>query len=81
MKLKKQTDEECGYNALLKIHSEEDLLVIDDATGVKKYTPVTKDDIVLFKRETEHLSKEIFYAIEEEHLTFEQNGNSIKAYS
>ena len=65
MKLKKQTDEECGYNALLKIHSEEDLLVIDDATGVKKYTPVTKDDIVLFKRETEHLSKEIFYAIEE----------------
>lgn len=65
MKLKKQTDDECGYNALLKIHSEEDLLVMDDATGVKKYTPVTKDDIVLFKRETEHLSKEIFYAIEE----------------
>lgn len=65
MKLKKQTDEGCGYNALLKINSEEDLLVMDDATGVKKYAPVTKEDIVLFKREAEHLRKEIFYAIEE----------------
>ena len=36
-----------------------------DATGVKKYAPVTKEDIVLFKREAEHLRKEIFYAIEE----------------
>ena len=53
------------YVFLLKITSEEDLLETDEATGEKKYTPVTKDDVDLFKREAEHLSKEIRHAIED----------------
>ena len=53
------------YVFLLKITSEEDLLVTDEATGEKKYTPVTKDDVDQFKREAEHLSKEIRHAMED----------------
>ena len=53
------------YVFLLKITSEEDLLETDEATGEKKYTPVTKDDVDLIKREAEHLSKEIRHAIED----------------
>ena len=51
------------YGVRLKIKSEEDLFVIDEATGAKKYTPITMEDVVQFKRETEHLCKEIQYAI------------------
>ena len=53
------------YGVRLKIKSEEDLFVIDEATGAKKYTPITKEDVALFKREAEHLCKEIQYAIED----------------
>ena len=53
------------YVFLLKITSEEDLLETDEATGEKKYTPVTKDDVDQFKREAEHLSKEIRHAMED----------------
>ena len=53
------------YVFRLKIKSEEDLFVIDEATGAKKYTPITKEDVALFKREAEHLCKEIQYAIED----------------
>ena len=41
------------------------MLVTDEATGEKKYTPVTKDDVDQFKREAEHLSKEIRHAMED----------------
>ena len=47
------------YGFRLKIKSEEDLFEMDEATGAKKYTPITKEDVVLFKREAEHLCKEI----------------------
>ena len=57
------TDNRYGFR--LKIKSEEDLFVIDEATGAKKYTPITKEDVALFKREAEHLCKEIQYAIED----------------
>ena len=53
------------YGVRLKIKSEEDLFVIDEATGAKKYTPITMEDVVQFKREAEHLCKEIQYAIED----------------
>ena len=55
---------DCGYNAELKIESEDDLLILDEATGVKKYTPVTQEDVTCFKREAEHLCKEIQYAVD-----------------
>lgn len=51
-----------NYNSLLKISSEEDLFVEDEVTGVKKYTPVTITDVGQFKREAEHLYKEIQHA-------------------
>ena len=53
------------YVFRLKIKSEEDLFVIDEATGVKKYTPVTTTDVGQFKREAEHLYKEIQHAKDE----------------
>ena len=53
------------YVFRLKINSEEDLLEMDETAGEKKYTPATMEDVTLFKREAEHLSKEIFHAIEE----------------
>ena len=53
------------YVFRLKIKSEEDLLEMDEATGEKKYTPITMEDVVQFKREAEHLCKEIQYAIED----------------
>lgn len=55
---------DCGYNAELKIESEDDLLILDEATGVKKYTPVMQEDVTCFKREAEHLCKEILYAVD-----------------
>ena len=54
-----------NYNSLLKISSEEDLFVEDEVTGVKKYTPVTTTDVGQFKREAEHLYKEIQHAKDE----------------
>lgn len=54
-----------NYNSLLKISSEEDLFVEDEVTGVKKYTPVTTADVGQFKREAEHLYKEIQHAKDE----------------
>lgn len=57
------TDNRYGFR--LKIRSEEDLFEIDEATGAKKYTPITKEDVAQFKREAEHLCKEIQYAIED----------------
>ena len=57
------TDNRYGFR--LKIKSEEDLFVIDEATGAKKYTPITMEDVAQFKREAEHLCKEIQYAIED----------------
>ena len=65
MELEEIPNNDNRYVNLLKITSEEDLLVKDEATGEKKYTPVTMDDVDQFKREAEHLSKEIFHAIEE----------------
>ena len=53
----------CANNAVLKINSEEDLLVLDETTGVKKYIPITQDDVTCFKREAEHLYNEIQYVI------------------
>ena len=54
-----------NYNSLLKISSEEDLFVEDEVTGAKKYAPVTTTDVDQFKREAEHLNKEIQHAIGE----------------
>ena len=54
----------CANNAVLKINSEEDLLVLDETTGVKKYIPITKNDVTSFKREAEHLYNEIQHAID-----------------
>lgn len=54
-----------NYNSVLKISSEEDLLVEDEVTGVKLYTPVTTSDVGQFKREAEHLYKEIQHAKDE----------------
>ena len=65
MNLEDQPYNDNHYIFLLKINSEEDLLETDEATGEKKYTPVTMEDVTLFKRDAEHLSKEIFHAIEE----------------
>ena len=65
METEEQPFNDNRYVFLLKITSEEDLLETDEATGEKKYTPVTKDDVDLFKREAEHLSKEIRHAIED----------------
>ena len=53
------------YVSRLKINSEEDLLEMDEATGEKKYTPITNEDVDQFEREAEHLCKEIQYAIED----------------
>lgn len=57
MELEEEPYNDNRYVFLLKINSEEDLLEIDAATGEKKYTPVTKDDVDQFKREAEHLRK------------------------
>ena len=57
------TDNRYGFR--LKINSEEDLLEMDEATGEKKYTPITMEDVAQFKKEAEHLCKEIQYAIED----------------
>ena len=65
MELEELPNNDNRYVFLLKITSEEDLLVTDEATGEKKYTPVTKDDVDQFKREAEHLSKEIRHAMED----------------
>lgn len=64
MELEEIPNNDNRYVFLLKITSEEDLLETDEATGEKKYTPVTMEDVTQFKREADHLSKEIFHAIE-----------------
>ena len=64
MELEEIPNNDNRYVFLLKITSEEDLLETDEATGEKKYTPVTMEDVIRFKREAEHLSKEIYHAIE-----------------
>ena len=55
----------CDYNDLLKINAEDDLLVMDEATGVRKYIPITMTDVNLFKREIEILCKEIQHVIDD----------------
>ena len=55
----------CDYNDLLKINAEDDLLVMDEATGVRKYIPITLTDVNLFKREIEILCKEIQHVIDD----------------
>lgn len=55
----------CDYNDLLKINTEDDLLVMDEATGVRKYIPITLIDVNLFKREIEILCKEIQHVIDD----------------
>lgn len=55
----------CDYNDLLKINTEDDLLVMDEATGVRKYIPITITDVNLFKREIEILCKEIQHVIDD----------------
>ena len=65
MDLKDLPNTDNRYVFRLKINSEEDLLEMDEATGEKKYTPITKEDVAQFKREAEHLCKEIQYAIED----------------
>lgn len=55
----------CDYNDLLKINTEDDLLVMDEATGAKKYTPITITDVNLFKREIEILCKELQHVIDD----------------
>lgn len=65
MELEEIPNTDNRYVLRLKINSEEDLLEMDEATGEKKYTPITIEDVVQFKREAEHLCKEIQYAIED----------------
>ena len=55
----------CDYNDLLKINTEDDLLVMDEATGVRKYIPITITDVNLFKREIEILCKELQHVIDD----------------
>lgn len=55
----------CDYNDLLKINTEDDLLVMYEATGVRKYIPITMTDVNLFKREIEILCKEIQHVIDD----------------
>lgn len=64
MELEEIPNNDNRYVFLLKITSEEDLLVKDEATGEMKYTPATMNDVDQFKKEADHLSKEIFHAIE-----------------
>ena len=65
MELEEIPNNDNRYVFLLKITSEEDLLVKDEATGEMKYSPATMNDVDQFKKEAVHLSKEIFHAIEE----------------
>lgn len=53
------------YNELLRISTEEDLLTLDEATGLLKYAPITEEDVIAFGEDTRHLAGEIEYAIEE----------------
>ena len=55
----------CDYNDLLQIKTEDDLLVMDEATGVRKYIPITITDVNLFKREIEILCKELQHVIDD----------------
>ena len=59
-----ETNEE-NFNLLLKINSTEDLLLTDEATGVQVYAPINANDVVIYKRETDHLCNEINHAISE----------------
>ena len=61
---KEETSEE-SFNLLLKITSAEDLLLTDEATGVQVYAPINANDVVIYRRETNHLCNEINHAISE----------------
>ena len=60
----KEENEE-NFNLLLKINSAEDLLLTDEDTGEQVYAPINVNDVVIYKRETDHLFNEINHAISE----------------
>ena len=60
----KEENEE-SFNLLLKINSAEDLLLTDEDTGEQVYAPINVNDVVIYKRETDHLFNEINHAISE----------------
>nr|WP_287897722.1 hypothetical protein [Prevotella sp.] len=60
----KEENEE-NFNLLLKINSAEDLLLTDEDTGEQVYAPINVNDVVIYKRETNHLFNEINHAISE----------------
>ena len=48
-------ENEESFNLLLKINSAEDLLLTDEDTGEQVYAPINVNDVVIYKRETNHL--------------------------
>ena len=58
-------ENEESFNLLLKINSAEDLLLTDEDTGEQVYAPINVNDVVIYKRETNHLFNEINHAISE----------------
>ena len=58
-------ENEENFNLLLKINSAEDLLLTDEDTGEQVYAPINVNDVVIYKRETDHLFNEINHAISE----------------
>ena len=60
----KEENEE-NFNLLLKINSAEDLLLTDEDTGEQVYAPINENDVVIYKRKTDHLFNEINHAISE----------------
>lgn len=54
-----------SFNLLLKITSAGDLLLTDEDTGDQVYAPINANDVVIYKRETDHLFNEINHAISE----------------
>lgn len=54
-----------SFNLLLKINTAGDLLLTDEDTGDQVYAPINANDVVIYKRETDHLFNEINHAISE----------------
>lgn len=54
-----------NFNLLLKINTAGDLLLTDEDTGDQVYAPINANDVVIYKRETDHLFNEINHAISE----------------
>lgn len=54
-----------SFNLLLKINTAGDLLLTDEDTGDQVYAPINANDVVIYKRETNHLCNEINHAISE----------------